>query len=163
MLASAVSVIFFTSRLAGRSRAHDNPTVAGISKESGLSTFRDPDGIWAQVRIEDVATPEAFARDPERVHDFYNTRRAGLASGRVTGSSPVPAESTMIRSPRPSLSISNLNTPSAVGERQILPRQTNSTLTKASPPKTFPFTIPYWPSGQPLDYHEPMAVRQDEK
>jgi NAD-dependent deacetylase len=58
-------------------------TGAGISKESGLSTFRDPDGIWSQVRIEDVATPEAFARDPERVHDFYHTRRARLASGEV--------------------------------------------------------------------------------
>ena len=41
-------------------------TGAGISKESGLDTFRDPDGIWARVRIEDVATPEAFARDPVR-------------------------------------------------------------------------------------------------
>jgi NAD-dependent deacetylase len=50
-------------------------TGAGISKESGLDTFRDPDGIWAKVRIEDVATPEAFARDPERVHAFYNMRR----------------------------------------------------------------------------------------
>ncbi|MHC8508173.1 MAG: NAD-dependent deacylase [Rhodospirillales bacterium] len=50
-------------------------TGAGISKESGLSTFRDPDGIWASVRIEDVATPEAFARNPARVHDFYNQRR----------------------------------------------------------------------------------------
>lgn len=53
-------------------------TGAGISKESGLSTFRDADGIWARVRIEDVATPEAFARDPEGVHAFYNERRAGL-------------------------------------------------------------------------------------
>lgn len=53
-------------------------TGAGISRESGLSTFRDPDGIWAQVRIEDVATPEAFARDPARVHRFYNARRAQL-------------------------------------------------------------------------------------
>lgn len=50
-------------------------TGAGISKESGLSTFRDPDGLWAQVRVEDVATPEAFARSPARVHDFYNQRR----------------------------------------------------------------------------------------
>jgi NAD-dependent deacetylase len=50
-------------------------TGAGISKESGLSTFRDADGIWATVRIEDVATPEAFARDPVRVHEFYNMRR----------------------------------------------------------------------------------------
>jgi NAD-dependent deacetylase len=51
-------------------------TGAGISKESGLDTFRDADGIWSKVRIEDVATPEAFARDPEKVHAFYNMRRA---------------------------------------------------------------------------------------
>lgn len=53
-------------------------TGAGISKESGLATFRDPDGIWATVRIEDVATPEAFASDPARVHGFYNARRQAL-------------------------------------------------------------------------------------
>ncbi|MBI1985475.1 MAG: NAD-dependent deacylase, partial [Rhodospirillales bacterium] len=58
-------------------------TGAGISKESGLATFRDADGIWATVRIEDVATPDAFARDPVRVHAFYNARRARLASGDV--------------------------------------------------------------------------------
>lgn len=58
-------------------------TGAGISKESGLSTFRDADGIWAKVRIEDVATPEAFARDPAGVHAFYNERRAKLAAGGV--------------------------------------------------------------------------------
>ncbi len=55
-------------------------TGAGISKESGLDTFRDKDGIWSKVRLEDVATPEAFQRDPERVHAFYNSRRAGLLS-----------------------------------------------------------------------------------
>ncbi|HWL82591.1 MAG TPA: NAD-dependent deacylase [Roseomonas sp.] len=53
-------------------------TGAGISAESGLSTFRDPDGLWARHRIEDVATPEAFARDPALVHAFYNARRAQL-------------------------------------------------------------------------------------
>jgi NAD-dependent deacetylase len=53
-------------------------TGAGISRESGLHTFRDADGIWARHRIEDVATPEAFARDPEAVHAFYNARRRGL-------------------------------------------------------------------------------------
>jgi NAD-dependent deacetylase len=58
-------------------------TGAGISKESGLDTFRDADGIWARVRIEDVATPEAFARDPERVHEFYNARRRGLRNPAV--------------------------------------------------------------------------------
>lgn len=53
-------------------------TGAGISRESGLSTFRDPDGIWAKVRIEDVATPQAFAQNPGRVHGFYNARRRAL-------------------------------------------------------------------------------------
>jgi len=52
---------------------------AGLSAESGLSTFRDKGGIWAKHRIEDVATPEAFARDPESVLEFYNTRRQGAA------------------------------------------------------------------------------------
>ena len=51
-------------------------TGAGISAESGLGTFRDEGGLWAQHRIEDVATPEGFARNPQRVTDFYNTRRA---------------------------------------------------------------------------------------
>ncbi|MBP0444858.1 NAD-dependent protein deacylase [Roseomonas sp. SSH11] len=53
-------------------------TGAGISRESGLHTFRDPDGIWARHRIEDVATPEAFARTPALVQGFYNARRAQL-------------------------------------------------------------------------------------
>lgn len=50
-------------------------TGAGLSAESGLSTFRDKDGIWAKHKIEDVATPQAFARDPQAVLDFYNARR----------------------------------------------------------------------------------------
>jgi NAD-dependent deacetylase len=59
-------------------------TGAGISKESGLDTFRDADGIWSKVRLEDVATPEAFARDPARVQAFYNARRRSLRSSNVT-------------------------------------------------------------------------------
>lgn len=58
-------------------------TGAGISRESGLHTFRDADGIWATVRIEDVATPEAFARNPDRVHEFYNARRRGLLNPEI--------------------------------------------------------------------------------
>lgn len=53
-------------------------TGAGISQESGLATFRDAKGLWAQHRIEDVATPEAFARNPALVQGFYNARRAQL-------------------------------------------------------------------------------------
>jgi len=58
-------------------------TGAGISKESGLQTFRDPDGIWAKHRIEDVATPQAFARDPEAVLGFYNLRRAQMSDAEI--------------------------------------------------------------------------------
>ncbi|CUH78104.1 NAD-dependent deacylase [Tropicibacter naphthalenivorans] len=51
-------------------------TGAGLSAESGLGTFRDEGGLWAQHRIEDVATPQGFARNPALVHGFYNARRA---------------------------------------------------------------------------------------
>ena len=54
-------------------------TGAGISAESGLRTFRAEDGLWEDHRVEDVATPEAFARDPVLVHRFYNARRAAVA------------------------------------------------------------------------------------
>ena len=58
-------------------------TGAGISAESGIATFRDKGGIWENNRIEDVATPEAFRRDPKRVHEFYNARRAALTAGNI--------------------------------------------------------------------------------
>lgn len=51
---------------------------AGISAESGLKTFRDSNGLWENHRVEDVATPDAFRRDPELVMRFYNLRRAQL-------------------------------------------------------------------------------------
>lgn len=54
-------------------------TGAGISAESGVPTFRGPDGLWEGHRIEEVATPEAFARDPVLVQRFYDARRARLA------------------------------------------------------------------------------------
>jgi NAD-dependent deacetylase len=54
-------------------------TGAGISAESGLATFRGPDGLWEGHRVEDVCTPEAFRRDPALVHQFYDARRARLA------------------------------------------------------------------------------------
>ncbi len=52
---------------------------AGISAESGLSTFRDAGGLWEGHNVEDVATPSAFSRDPTLVWRFYNQRRAALA------------------------------------------------------------------------------------
>jgi NAD-dependent deacetylase len=55
-------------------------TGAGVSAESGLATFRGPDGLWEGHRVEDVCTPEAFARDPELVHAFYDARREKLGT-----------------------------------------------------------------------------------
>ena len=53
-------------------------TGAGISAESGLATFRDEEGLWNKHRVEDVATVEGFARNPEYVHDFYNEMKKEL-------------------------------------------------------------------------------------
>lgn len=53
-------------------------TGAGISAESGLKTFRDADGLWENYRIEDVATPEAWERNPQLVQQFYNERRKSV-------------------------------------------------------------------------------------
>ncbi|GAA3898071.1 Sir2 family NAD-dependent protein deacetylase [Microbacterium invictum] len=57
-------------------------TGAGISAESGLATFRDADGLWNEHRVEDVASPEGFERDPDLVHAFYDRRRREAASAR---------------------------------------------------------------------------------
>jgi NAD-dependent deacetylase len=53
-------------------------TGAGMSAESGISTFRDTDGLWEKHRVEDVATPEGFSANPALVLDFYNQRRRQL-------------------------------------------------------------------------------------
>lgn len=55
-------------------------TGAGVSAESGLPTFRDKDGLWEGHRFEDVACPDAFRRNPQLVHRFYNLRRAALST-----------------------------------------------------------------------------------
>ena len=57
-------------------------TGAGVSADSGLSTFRDADGLWADYRIEDVCTPEALARNRRLVIEFYNKRRREMLAAR---------------------------------------------------------------------------------
>jgi NAD-dependent deacetylase len=57
-------------------------TGAGISAESGLGTFRDRDGLWTRFDLNEVATPQAYARNPARVLDFYNLRRRNLVKAR---------------------------------------------------------------------------------
>ena len=58
-------------------------TGAGISKESGIDTFRDVDGLWSKYDLEEVATPEGFARNPKLVQEFYNARRRDLQSDSI--------------------------------------------------------------------------------
>jgi NAD-dependent deacetylase len=65
-------------------------TGAGISAESGLPTFRASDGLWADSRVEDVCTPEAWQRNPERVWKFYSERRAAGAAAQ-----PNPAHTAL--------------------------------------------------------------------
>ncbi|MEM9268660.1 MAG: NAD-dependent deacylase [Pseudomonadota bacterium] len=67
-------------------------TGAGISAESGLGTFRDTDGLWTQYDLEEVATPQGFARNPSLVHAFYNARRANMR-----GSAPNAAHAALAR------------------------------------------------------------------
>ena len=67
-------------------------TGAGVSAESGLGTFRDKDGLWTKYDLEEVATPQGFARNPALVHDFYNARRANLLAA-----APNPAHEALAR------------------------------------------------------------------
>jgi NAD-dependent deacetylase len=67
-------------------------TGAGISAESGLRTFRADDGLWEDHRVEDVATPQAFRRDPELVQRFYDMRRADAQAAQ-----PNPAHEALAR------------------------------------------------------------------
>lgn len=67
-------------------------TGAGISAESGIDTFRAEDGLWEQYPVEQVATPEGYAKDPELVHHFYNLRRAALKTV-----APNPAHEALAR------------------------------------------------------------------
>lgn len=67
-------------------------TGAGISAESGIDTFRSAGGLWEQHRVEDVATPEGFARNPDLVLNFYDMRRAALAQV-----APNPAHAALAR------------------------------------------------------------------
>ena len=67
-------------------------TGAGISKESGIQTFREKDGLWDNHRIEDVCTIEAFVKNPNYVNNFYNLRRKALKDSKIK---PNPAHKNL--------------------------------------------------------------------
>ena len=77
---SRLGILVISDTMNARAKPIVILTGAGISAESGLPTFRDKDRMWEGQRVEDVACPAAFARDPARVQRFYNLRRAALAT-----------------------------------------------------------------------------------
>ncbi len=91
-------------------------TGAGISKESGLDTFRDADGIWSRVSLEEVATPDAFLRNPARVQAFYNERRRQLLEAAVQ---PNPAHRALARLQR-AFAQAPAGSPPGSAERELL-------------------------------------------
>jgi NAD-dependent deacetylase len=80
------------ARLLSRARRVAVLTGAGISAESGVPTFRGADGLWRNFRAADLATPEAFARDPVLVWEWYRWRR-----GRMASAAPNPAHHALVR------------------------------------------------------------------
>ena len=83
-------------------------TGAGVSQESGINTFRDSDGLWEGHDVQEVATPQGFAKNPELVQEFYNQRRAQLREVKPNDAhlafcllytSPSPRDATLSRMP----------------------------------------------------------------
>ena len=89
-MATSSSVGMLKEKVAG-ARALTVLTGAGISADSGVPTFRGADGLWRNFRAEDLATPEAFERDPRLVWEWYNWRRELLATKK-----PNPAHETIV-------------------------------------------------------------------
>lgn len=95
-------------------------TGSGISVESGIPTFRGPEGLWRKYRPEDLATPQAFARDPVLVWEWYNWRR-----GQIAGAEPNAGHRALVkleqRKPRFTLVTQNVDgLHEAAGSRRVL-------------------------------------------
>src|SRR5262249_37788604 len=93
-------------------------TGAGVSAESGVNTFRGAGGLWEGHRVEEVATPGAFARDPALVWKFYNARRANLRAVRPNPGHAALADLERRLGDRFTLSVDGL--PRAAGSRRVV-------------------------------------------
>jgi NAD-dependent deacetylase len=107
-------------RLLAGARSVAALTGAGVSAESGLATFRGAEGLWKRFRPEDLATPEAFARDPKLVWEWYEARRRAVAAAR-----PNPAHEALavLEARRPDFTLITQNVDglhAQAGSRRVL-------------------------------------------
>lgn len=123
---------------------------AGMSAESGINTFRDTDGLWENYKIEDVATPEAWLRNPEMVQDFYNQRRKNILDAQPNSAHQIIAD--LEKSFEVQVITQNIDDlHERAGSQQVLHLHGNIRLAKSSKPNAQYSTDFYHIYGWQLD------------
>ena len=123
---------------------------AGMSAESGINTFRDSDGLWENYKIEDVATPEAWLRNPEMVQDFYNQRRKNILDAQPNSAHQIIAD--LEKSFEVQVITQNIDDlHERAGSQQVLHLHGNIRLAKSSKPNAQYSTDFYHIYGWQLD------------
>lgn len=123
---------------------------AGMSAESGINTFRDSDGLWENYKIEDVATPEAWLRNPEIVQDFYNQRRKNILDAQPNSAHQIIAD--LEKSFEVQVITQNIDDlHERAGSQQVLHLHGNIRLAKSSKPNAQYSTDFYHIYGWQLD------------
>ncbi|MFV5311442.1 Sir2 family NAD-dependent protein deacetylase [Acinetobacter schindleri] len=129
---------------------------AGMSAESGINTFRDSDGLWEQHRVEDVATPEAWRRDPELVQRFYNERRKKILAAQPNAAHQLIAELEVAYNIHViTQNIDDLH--ERAGSSKVIHLHGNIRLAKTSGPKA-QYTTEFYPiDGAELDLNKHLC------
>lgn len=130
---------------------------AGMSAESGINTFRDSDGLWEQHRVEDVATPEAWRRDPELVQRFYNERRKKILAAQPNAAHQLIAELEVAYNIHViTQNIDDLH--ERAGSSKVIHLHGNIRLAKTSGPKA-QYTTEFYPiDGAELDLNKHLCT-----
>lgn len=130
---------------------------AGMSAESGINTFRDSDGLWEQHRVEDVATPEAWRRDPELVQRFYNERRKKILAAQPNAAHQLIAELEVAYDIHViTQNIDDLH--ERAGSSKVIHLHGNIRLAKTSGPKA-QYTAEFYPiDGAELDLNKHLCT-----
>lgn len=130
---------------------------AGMSAESGINIFRDSDGLWEQHRVEDVATPEAWRRDPELVQRFYNERRKKILAAQPNAAHQLIAELEVAYDIHViTQNIDDLH--ERAGSSKVIHLHGNIRLAKTSGPKA-QYTTEFYPiDGAELDLNKHLCT-----